>query len=56
MPGRGARYANHLRGGRHGSIILHAVDSDGVTLGDGSSPNYGAVAKMENSPKPAGYS
>jgi len=46
--GRGARYANHLRGGRHASIILHAVDSDGVTLGDGSSPNYGAVAKMEN--------
>jgi len=32
-----------------GSMAQHdAVDSDGVTLGHGSSPNFGAVAKMEN--------
>jgi hypothetical protein len=45
----GTAYTFKARSGNdNGSIILHAVDSDGVTLGDGSSPNYGAVAKMEN--------
>jgi hypothetical protein len=31
-----------------GTIILHAVDSDGVLLGDGQSTNAGAITKMEN--------
>ena len=45
----GTAYTFKARSGNdNGSIILHAVDSDGVVLGDGQSPNAGAVAKMEN--------
>jgi len=45
----GTAYQVKVRTGNDAaSMVLHAVDADGVVLGDGSSPNYGAVAKMEN--------